>query len=459
MALAVRWAGPASPLGPAFMPRRDALEYGAAAQGIAQAGRYFLQLGPFEVQPLHAPGWPMLVAAATRAGLAASEAWRLAGAGGALTAAVLAVLAGLWTRRLRPLAVWAPRLAALAAGGLWAFAPLPAYHGSVLLSDEPAVLIGMATLLLTSSARDLSAAALAGSGLALLAAMRPASAVLLAPALLIAAKHGGRLRALAAGTGSALPVFALVGWLLYRSGYEPWHWTAFELWNPDLFGRLGNYLDPRFAIAGSAHGGASHLVAGLSTLLGLGVPASIRQEPLEFGLLWPAVGWLVAAWLAWRFEQRALVWAVGSWVGATLAFHSSFYWLTPRYYLPLLWVPALGAGVGLGWLAGHPNVRARAAAAIAAVLLLAVSTFSFRRYANHPFPAPVLTANALVVDAWIRQTDAERATRTIPFDPLEAQALGLLGPDRLGGVQAWGELPDTEEVVRLRRLGALPAAQ
>jgi hypothetical protein len=58
VALVVRWREPA-PSRTAFHPRPDALEYAASAQAIAQAGEYYLQVGPLRVPPRYPPGWPM----------------------------------------------------------------------------------------------------------------------------------------------------------------------------------------------------------------------------------------------------------------------------------------------------------------------------------------------------------------------------------------------------------------
>ncbi len=41
----------------------------------------------------------------------------------------------------------------------------------------------------------------------------------------------------------------------------------------------------------------------------------------------------------------------------------------------------------------------------------------------------------------------------MPFDPLYAQALGLLSPQALRDVESWGRLPPTVHVRRLREMG------
>ena len=59
-------------------------------------------------------------------------------------------------------------------------------------------------------------------------------------------------------------------------------------------------------------------------------------------------------------------------------------------------------------------------------------------------------------DRWLALGDDRRAGRTMPFDPVHAQALGLLTPDVVASIRTWGELPDTLHVRRLRANGTLP---
>ncbi len=58
-------------------------------------------------------------------------------------------------------------------------------------------------------------------------------------------------------------------------------------------------------------------------------------------------------------------------------------------------------------------------------------------------------------DRWLAIGDERRSRRTMPFDPVHAQALGLLTPEVAAQVHAWGELPDTVHVRRLRANGFL----
>jgi hypothetical protein len=58
--------------------------------------------------------------------------------------------------------------------------------------------------------------------------------------------------------------------------------------------------------------------------------------------------------------------------------------------------------------------------------------------------------------AWRRLPEPRRARTLLPFDPVEAQALGLLPPRVVRRIGAWGELPPTAHVKRLRALGLIP---
>ena len=65
-------------------------EYAAEAQSLARTGQAFLQVGPYRVRPRYPPGWPLLLAAAIRSGVAGRDLWRIT----ALFGAALAWLLG-----------------------------------------------------------------------------------------------------------------------------------------------------------------------------------------------------------------------------------------------------------------------------------------------------------------------------------------------------------------------------
>jgi hypothetical protein len=84
-------------------------------------------------------------------------------------------------------------------------------------------------------------------------------------------------------------------------------------------------------------------------------------------------------------------------------------------------------------------------------------TLTFATFRAEPPPAFPDRDLRSAVAAWLRLSDAARAAATMPFDPLEAQALGLLPPATTARLRAWGDLPPTVQVRRLRALGLLPA--
>ena len=116
LALAARWQWAATPDGRQLRPRPDALEYAAAAQAIAAEGRYYLQIGPYQVRPRYPPGWPMVLAGAVRLGLAGDRLWQVAGVFGAGLASLLALLAASAAWRLAGARSGRAAAGALAAG-------------------------------------------------------------------------------------------------------------------------------------------------------------------------------------------------------------------------------------------------------------------------------------------------------------------------------------------------------
>jgi hypothetical protein len=152
VAVWARWHGSPEAVGPFFHPRPDALEYAASAQAIAQTGRFYLQVGPVQVRPRYTPGWPLLLAASLRSGVAATDLWRVTGIFGALLAWLLAAVASSTTVALSIQAHrFAPITAGLLAGWIWSLAPIAAGVGGTLLSDEPAALAVVAALVFTGA--------------------------------------------------------------------------------------------------------------------------------------------------------------------------------------------------------------------------------------------------------------------------------------------------------------------
>ena len=490
VALAVRWHSPHD--GRALRPRPDALEYVAGAQSIAQAGQYLLQIGPHRERPLYPPGYPLLLGGALALGMPVQSLPRLGALAGAGLAALAALAAASAVRRTAALAGRDPGAApvrcaiaasALAAGMAWAVAPVAVALGRLVMSDEPAALVTVAAALLVGrwllgEGRPLQA--LAGGGLwGLLAAMRPIGGGLLAVPVAVLVVCSLRERGFGATVRRALPlaagglaVPALVMLLLARSDLSPLEWSGYRLWVPHRFASLDTTFQLRFALqparafrAAAEGDPMSNLELGARVLLGL----PMRSSGAGAGLLWPLAGWLggVALWRAsrpaagGRRRASAAAAAVTSWVLAHLVTFALYFFPAARFYLPVLAVAAIlfGAACGLGVLAC--GRRWRWGAAGVAVLVAAVAGTSWpdiRPRSREPFrPPPLERMVARRVAQWLALGDAARAGATLPFDPVYAQAMGLLRPSRIASVREWGRLPSTRHTRAMLQQGRLPS--
>jgi hypothetical protein len=491
-ALGARWGGGHAAAGARLEPRPDALEYAASAQDIAQSFRFTLAIGPHRVRPRYPPGWPLLLALAIRLGVPGEELWRVAGLCGAGLACLIGLGAAVSVWRLALAGGTSPPRALLAAAGAgllggmaWALAPLAVAAGSAVLSDEPAALCGALALTLggcagmaapRTAARHRDLAAL-GSGFAtgVAATLRPAGALLLLPALALLAcgrpapggvRRGLRLLLLWAAGGAAAPLLTIA--LLLHSGLSPWRWSGYLLWAPRWFADLGATFNLRYALAGNTdfergpHGTPLPNVLYYGKIL-LGLPG---LEPSSYlGILWPAFAWACGLALAWHLARllpgepdlsRRPLRALPALVVAYFGLHALYFYPSARFLLlPLAAAPyLLAVAIGLGLAApSGPWLRR---AALAAALLWAASLVQGLG-AIQPM-APTAAAPQDVrrqVREWLRLPDAERARTTLPFDPVEAQALGLLPPEVVQGIGSWGALPNTVHVRRLRALGLL----
>ncbi len=490
LAIWARWHGAPEPKGARFHPWPDAVEYAAEAQALARSGEVYLQIGPHCVRPRYPPGWPMLIAPAVRLGVPGRELWRLTALFGAALAWLLAVVAARTTEALsvaedRP--VFAPFLAGLVAGGVWALAPIGVDLGQTLMSDEPAALVSLAGLLLTGVGllrKDGRVAwTLAAGGLAfgLAAAMRSIAAALMVPPIavfLLGSVHrfGIReaLRRSLPWLAGAAVFPAITVLVMLRSGWPAWQWSGYGYWTPQRFDRLSSTFNLRFAFAPDVTfrqeiqgRPLSHLELAARVLLGL--PGMGVRHYL--GHLWPILGWLAAIPL-WRTAKRrhgdvaAFHRGVATWVAPALllwtlghvAVFSLYFYPASRFYLgPLaLCLVLFAAACGLGFSRSDRRARLLAGAAAALVLSLAVSGFLDLRDEAVPNLRKERTRASFT--RWLRMGDERRAGRPMPFDPVHAQALGLLTPEVAAGIREWGELPNTVHVRRLRANGVLPSA-
>jgi hypothetical protein len=151
----------------------------------------------------------------------------------------------------------------------------------------------------------------------------------------------------------------------------------------------------------------------------------------------------------------ALASALTLWTVGHLAVFSLYFYPTSRFYLPLLALCLVLLATACGAGLGRPRLRARIPAGVLAVLVAFTLTGTYRWFSHLSLPRLEDERTAERFHRWISLTDEERAEREIPFDPVYAQALGLLTPEVAERVAAWGELPDTVHVRRLRMNGYL----
>jgi hypothetical protein len=507
LALAVRWGGQAELKGSRFHPWPDAIEYAAEAQSLARSGRVYLQIGPYEVRPRFPPGWPLLLAPAVRLGMAGQDLWRVTGIFGAMLAWLLGIAAAYLAAKLSPHhpgpllpvppppdgrrgsglprrpAFFPPLLAGLLAGVLWALAPLAVDLGQTLMSDEPTALVCLLGLLLAGAAflrretRGDRALALAG-GLAfgLAATMRSVVAVLMLPPLVAFALGGflsgqGRKpalpRLLAWSLGAAVfPAITML--ILVRSGWPVWQWSGYGFWMPGRFERLTDTFGLRYAyqpdltfrqeIQGRA---LSHIELALRVLLG--IPGLRAHHYL--GYLWPVAGWLAAVPLyriARRRDSRRAGWlALGllAWTLGHAVIFSLYFYPSSRFYLAPLALCVILFATACGVAFARPGLRPRLAAGLAALLVLGLTGWGFAGLQREPPPNVETERTRARFAKWLAKGDEWRSRRTMPFDPVHAQALGLLTPEVGAQIHAWGELPDTVHVRRLRANGYLAARE
>jgi 4-amino-4-deoxy-L-arabinose transferase-like glycosyltransferase len=513
-ALAARWRWGANLDGPNFQPKPDAVEYAASAMALVQTGRFYLQVGPVQAEPHYSPGWPSAIAAALELGTDPQQVWRLTGLLGAALAVALAAAAGWTARALSPApagrAFWGGMVAALLAGIGWALAPCAVAVGRTLLSDEPAAFAAVSSLLLllgglartpaTGTCAEVSAGdpdsrgaaplvrggrpalwyCAAGLAFGITTAFRPVEGALLAvPELLLVAGTIRKLRSprswlplLACWCGGAAMPALGVDALLMRSGRSPLAWTGYDYWWPSGPGHLLDAFSWRNAWTPEP----------MLALLGLpGLPADWYLGPV-----WPLLGWLAALWLWTVIRARSrrdprrqfLLWALAAlalWTVARVVLFACYFATAARFFLPAQAVVllALAAGIGLatagGGSGGGPRRRriggtgvggvagvAGVAGLVGAACLLVLLVASFVSFSRHVDLSAGRTRTYRAFNRWIQLSDEERARAEVPFDPLDAQALGLLDPDIVADIHQWGELPATYHVRRLRKKGLLP---
>jgi hypothetical protein len=482
LALATRWSfSDESGLGAEFHPRPDALEYAASAQALKDGGRFYLQVGPEQVRPRYAPGWPLLLSLPLRLGYPPQELWRLTGLFGAAISIVLAELVAFVTitrRRSRPGEdghAWRAVAAGAFAGCLWALLPTAVFRGGQVMTDEPAVLLqGLALIGVVLGLREGSRHArtllvCAGLCLGLLATLRLVAAVLVSLALgvllLDALRRGGvsaTARSAAAITAGALPPILATVWILVSGGLAPWPWDAYAFWAPDRYAEFSSTFHlrhalegvPRFTMPfGEQRGHWQH-----SLFLMLGLPGLVARQSA-------GVGWLLVAWGYGLFqlfrckqaEVRVLGIALAGLVAGTNLVFVLYFYPDTRFYLGPLAIAVGLAGLAVGHGSTEPTPWPRTLALCFALASTASVGHELHGHWLEMWKPPRGT-NARTIaaaEAWLALDDAERARSEMGFDTVRAQALGLLPYDRALQIKEWGRLQPTEHVGRLQRFHGL----
>ena len=201
----------------------------------------------------------------------------------------------------------------------------------------------------------------------------------------------------------------------------------------------------------------SHLELAARVLLG--IPGLRAHHYL--GLLWPIAGWLAAIPLyriARRRDPQLAGWtalALLLWTLGHVAIFSLYFYPSSRFYLAPLALCLVLLATACGVALARPDLRLRLAGAAVAAGVALLSVQGLAELRREPLPNLDTERTRARFNRWLEIGDERRSHRIMPFDPVHAQALGLLTPEVASQVHAWGELPDTVHVRRLRANGFL----
>jgi len=498
LALVLRWGLVERSSGPSFSPRPDSLEYAAAAHSLAAEGRYVLHVGPYEAPPRPPPGWPLLLSLLVRAGVVSESLWRITAVFGAAHALLLAIITA---RAVQLLLAWRgwlandPRtrrrmlLAGLIAGGGWAIAPLSVDWDRTLMNDQATAFLAHAALFLAaigllgeSRSRGRTVGLLlAGLAAGWALAMRPMTGYLLLGPVVALAIGGARLHGVRRTAGrlawpvsAVLLVVGVVGQTMRASGRPFGEWSGYSYWLPELYGHLDRVFNIRHATQGHAsfalrhrrtHEPMGNLEVAVRTLLGL--PGLPKVGNAHLGQWWPMTAWLCAAALAaavvWRQQGSRRVTAVTLivmmlvWFAGHLAVYTLYFFPQTRFYLPVMvwcWV-AVGVAAAVWWDGSWRRRAVLGYVVGSSFVLTAVSLRPMLVWTTLGPDRDNQAVRAAFAD-WRTWSDERRAGTMVPFDPVHAQALGLLAPEVLAVTRVWGPLPAVEHVWRLKNQGKIP---
>jgi hypothetical protein len=440
-----------------------------------------LRFGPITAPPRYAPGFPLLLAVALRAGVPPVHLRDVVVLADGAVTFLVALLAGQAVPAVRRALGVAgdpgrESLAGVAAAGVCGavagFSKWSVVGSSLLASDVVCLLAGAITLLAwcrvfagEPGRRGAAAlAAVAGAGFAWTCAIRTVEGALLAPVLAAApfvlrSAPVRRLRAAlpAFALGAAVPA-GLVALLLVRSGRSPTEWSAYAFWVPWI-------AEPGVAFS-SRHLFASAFLPEwpgwrLLTSLVFGLPAGY-----ELGILWPALAWIAAGVVWWRLRRRSggrtlrgVIALLGLWSATHCLVYPFYFYPATRFYLVATQVVTLfgGAAVGLGVAHGRRAVRLVALAAGVAVAWLSVSGWwGLTKIQSRHRQGAAQESVERELERWRRMRPEVRRTRRISFDLLQAQALGHFDEETVARIRVWGLLPRDSYVLRLNELDLVP---
>jgi hypothetical protein len=355
-----------------------------------------------------------------------------------------------------------------------------------VLSEPAAFAAPLAALALATHALFGGAGTARGRLAAILGGLLGAWAIAIRPLDGLAAAAGGLVlvvvaarsrgtRPAAAGLGwigvGALAFVLGVGALLVRSDRAPWDWTAYDFWI-DRYGAVSDWWQPRLLVERTEREDGSTRSSGLRyaarVLAGERTRNDRDRQPP--GLPFAALALLGAlallrarrAGAAATEGERALALALAAWFAAHLLGYSAYYYRLPRFFgAPAALLVLAGSWGAAVAIAG--GSRARRATAVALVAWIGGSMAIDAGRSREPVRrAPARRSLAAQVEARVeawREMPPRRRRRApvMPFDPLEAQAFGVLRPSEAHRFP-WGELPPTEHAFRFAARSRRPGA-
>lgn len=493
----LRWIRMDSSGGRQFGPWPDGLEYACGAQSIRDSGTYYLQVGPHVVKPRYPPGWSLLMVPFLSAGLPAEQICFVPAIFDAAHALLLAAFVFLLLTRVLDAGgassdtrrFWIALAAALTVGLGWSCTPMSVDHGRRVVSDPAVALLtdlAIAAILWAAirgwkaDRRGNGLLVLAGFAAGVAAATRPITGALLCVPIAMLVSHLAMTRGLWAGCRGAawlllgvLVPAAGTSWLMARSGYAWWEWSAYEFWVPQIYADIGTTFRLDYAF-GAGHETAAHArhgdgrlangTFGLATLLGLPLASATG-----LGSYWPILAWSLGGGLLWRLRRQGrFAWLVvvglAAWPVGHLVVFSLYIYTSGRFYLGVASWPWVLLAVATGWwcLRSRRPGRELFVTAIVLGLVFLSARSGVRRipWTWTPDYKVWFDKTRANFEPWQRRTDSERSELVAPIHPLVAQALGWLPRDTVAGIGAWGRLDASiEHVRRLVDLGVIPRGE